>query len=110
MDVERWLKMISMIRNKGSFRTQTDQLLGKLSSKLHQCHNQEAQCTVKECQASLLKARRARHKAMLAAEVFARCLLKNKLLLLLLLLLLCSAMKAKRAHHSQGTDQSTRTK
>ena len=43
IEVEFWLKMISSLRNKRSFRTQIDRLLRKLPNKLYKCYDQDAQ-------------------------------------------------------------------
>jgi hypothetical protein len=78
IEVEYWLKMISSIRNKRSFRTQIDRLLRKLPTKLYHSYDQDETFTVKECQASLSKARRARYRVMIAAADVRRMFLEDQ--------------------------------
>ena len=78
IEVEYWLKKISSIRNKRDFRHQIDRLLRKLPPKIYRTYDQQAKHTVKECQAALSKARRARYKVMISAADIRRMFLEEQ--------------------------------
>jgi hypothetical protein len=78
IEVECWLKTVSSIRNKHNFRTQIDRLLQKLPTKMYKSYDQDATHAVKECQAYLSKARRARYKVMIAAANIRRMFFEDQ--------------------------------